>query len=375
MGISKVTIIGCGLIGGSIALALRRRRPECSIACLDLPDRLPAIRESGVADSIGTPDDLAAFVSDSFLVILATPVHAIPEWIARLKPVVRTGTIVTDVGSTKKQIMETAQALLPPGIHFIGGHPMAGSEHSGVEAADPLLFSDKVWLLCPYSDTPPGALLQLMDLAEDLLAFPITLDSEEHDRLMAMISHLPQLISVALMHAARAADAGHAMLAKLAGRGFLDMTRLAASGYGIWKGILETNKEAIEESIRRFENSLSLLRRGIASDGLEWIWEETARHRRGLGSDSAARPRKPDLRSTIDRCDMQLLAALGRRMQAVRRMGRLKANQSLPVLDPDREKRMMLQREEWGKSLDLPPELIQELFEVILRHSTQLQKQ
>ncbi|MBP1597817.1 MAG: Prephenate dehydrogenase [Acidobacteria bacterium] len=372
---SKVTIIGCGLIGGSIALALRRRRPGWSIACIDLPDRLPAIRESGVADSIGAPDDLAALVPDSSLVILATPVHAIPEWIARLKPVVRAGTIVTDVGSTKKQIMETAQLLLPAGAHFIGGHPMAGTEHSGVEAADPLLFSDKVWLLCPYPDTPPGALLQLMDLAEDLLAFPITLDPEEHDRLMAMISHLPQLISVALMHAARAADAGHAMLARLAGRGFLDMTRLAASGYGIWKGILETNREAVEDSIRRFEESLSLLRRLLATEDLEWIWEETAGHRRRLGTDNAARPRKPDLRSTIDHCDKQLLAALGRRVQAVRKMGRLKANQSLPVLDPDREKRMMLQREEWGKSLDLPPELIEELFEVILRHSTRLQRQ
>jgi len=372
---SKVTIIGCGLIGGSIALALRRRRPGWSIACMDLPDRLPAIREAAVADTIGTPDDLAACVRESSLVILATPVDAIRDWIARLKPVVRTGTIVTDVGSTKQQIMETAQALLPPGVHFIGGHPMAGSEHSGVEASDPLLFSDKVWLLCPYPDTPPDALLQLMDLAEDLLAFPITLDPEEHDRLMVMISHLPQLVSVALMHAAQEEDAGHAMLAKLAGRGFLDMTRLAASGYGVWKGILETNKEAIEESLHRFENSLSLLRRSFASGSLEWIWEETARHRRKLATESAARPRKPDLRSTIDRCDKQLLAALGRRMQAVSRMGRLKANQSLPVLDPDREKRMMHQREEWGKSLDLPPGLIEELFEVILRHSTQLQKQ
>ncbi len=370
----RITIVGCGLIGGSIALALRRKQPGWSIACLDLPDRLPAIRESLLADTVGALDDLAVFVLESSLVLLATPVQAIPEIISRIRSLLRAGTVVTDVGSTKKQIMETARALLPPGIHFIGGHPMAGSEQSGIEAADPLLFSDKIYLLCPYSDTPPDALLQLMDLAEDLLAFPITLDPEEHDRLMAMISHLPQFISVALMHAAQAADAGHDMLARLAGRGFLDMTRLSASEYGIWKGILGTNREAIEESFDRFESSLSLLRRLIGIENMEWIWEETARCRRRLGADSAARPRKPDLRVTIDRCDKQLLAALGRRMQAVRRMGKLKANQSLPVLDPNREKRMMVQRGEWGKSLDLPQELIEELFEVILRYSAQLQE-
>ena len=369
----KITIIGCGLIGGSISLALRRRRPEWSLTCLDVPARLPAIREAAVADEVGSIEDLAAHVPDSSLVLIATPVHAVLETASRLRPYLRPGSIVTDVASTKKRIMEEAQSLMPPGVHFIGGHPMAGSEHSGVEAADPLLFSDRVYLLCPYADTPSDALLQLMDLAEDLLALPITVDPGEHDRIMAVVSHLPQLISVALMHAAQAGDAEHAMLDKLAGRGFLDMTRLAASEFAMWQGILETNRDAIEESLDRFGRSLSQLREAIANGSGALLWEQAGSRRRKMAADSLVRPRKPDLRSQIDRCDKQILAALGHRIQAARRIGKLKMNQASPVHDPDRERRMLLQRKEWAQSLGLSSDLIDELFAVIVKHSSRIQ--
>jgi prephenate dehydrogenase len=371
----KITIIGCGLIGGSIALALRHKRAHSSLACLDLPERLPAIREAGIPCEAGTLEDLGTHIPDSSLVLLATPVQKIPEMIARLRSFVRPGLIISDVGSTKKHIMTRARELLPPDVHFVGGHPLAGSELSGVEAADALLFSDRVYLLCPYPHTPPDSLLKLMDLAEDLLALPLTMDPEEHDRMMALVSHLPQIISVALMHAAHAGDASHAMLDKLSGRGFLDMTRLAASSFGIWQGILETNREAIEESLDRFEGSLSLLRQALSKGDAGGIWEETGRLRRKLGPESSSRPRKPDLRGSIDRYDKQILAALGHRMHAVRRMGRLKASRSMSVIDPDRERRMMRQREEWRDSLGLPPGLIEEIFEVILRHSSRIQSE
>jgi prephenate dehydrogenase len=371
----KITIIGCGLIGGSIALALRRSRPEWSVACLDVPARLPAIREAAVADEVGSIEDLAAHVPDSSLVLIATPVQAVLETASRLRPHLRPGSIVTDVASTKKRIMEEAQALMPPGVHFIGGHPMAGSEHSGVEAADPLLFSDRVYLLCPYADTPPDALLQLMDLAEDLLALPITVDPGEHDRIMAMVSHLPQLISVALMLAAQAGDAEHAMLDKLAGRGFLDMTRLAASEFAMWQGILETNRDAIEESLDRFGRSLAQLREAIANGSEALLWEQAGSRRRKMAADRLVTPRKTDLRSQIDRCDKQILAALGHRMQAARRIGKLKMSQAVPVHDPDRERRMLLQRKEWAHSLGLSSDLIDELFAVIVKHSSRIQTQ
>jgi prephenate dehydrogenase len=369
----KITIIGCGLIGGSIALALKQRRSDCSVACLDVPERLPAIREAAVANQIGTIDAIAEHVPESSMVILATPVQSVLDTISLIGPHARQDTIVTDVGSTKKQIMAAAHKLLPPGVHFIGGHPMAGSERSGVEAADPLLFSDRVYALCPYQDTPPNALLAAIEFVESLLAIPITIDPEEHDRIMAMVSHLPQIIAVALMHAALAGDAEHALLDKLAGRGFLDMTRLAASDYGMWKGILETNADAIAHAVANFSKSLSSISGGMLSAEAALAWENAARRRRKMGPESLPRPRKHDLRSIVDRYDKQIVTALGHRIDAVRKIGKMKASQSAPVVDPDRERRMMVQRDEWGKSLGLPKEFIDELFTVIMKHSSRIQ--
>lgn len=251
---------------------------------------------------------------------------------------------------------------------------MAGSERSGVEASDPLLFHDKVYVFCPYPDTPSDALLVLMDLADSLKALPITIDPEEHDRIMAMISHLPHLISVALMHAALAGDAEHAMLEKMAGSGFLDMTRLSASDYGVWKGILETNRKGIAKALGRFNESLSFLSDSISKDDLALAWERSGGRRRKMSPESLPLPRKEDLRSMIDRYDRQILTALAHRIETARRIGKLKSNQSAPVTDPDRERRMLLKRAEWGKSLSLSSDLIDDLFAVILKHSTKVQK-
>lgn len=369
----KVTIIGCGLIGGSIALALKRRRYDGTVTCIDLPERLPAIQDAGVADRVGTMEDLQSCLPESSIVILATPVQMILETIESIRPFLKKGTIVTDVGSTKKHIMDGARKLIPPGVHFIGGHPMAGSERSGVEASDPLLFHDRVYVFCPYPDTPSDSLLVLMELAEKLQALPITIDPEEHDRIMAMISHLPHIISVALMHAALAGDAEHAMLDKMAGRGFLDMTRLSASDYGVWKGILETNRDGIAQALRRFNESLSFVAGSISEDALALAWEMAGGKRRKMGPESMPRPRKQDLRGTIDICDRKILAALAHRIEAARRIGKIKTSQSSPVTDPDRERRMMQKRAEWGEALSLPGDMIEELFAVILKHSTKIQ--
>ncbi len=369
----NVTIIGCGLIGGSIALALKRRRKDYTVHCVDLPERLPAIQDAGVADRIGTMEDAKTLLAESSIVVVATPVQMILDTIDAIGPFLKDRTIVTDVGSTKKYIMEKARKLLPAGVHFVGGHPMAGSERSGVEASDPLLFLERVYVLCPYSDTPPEALLVLMELAESLQALPVTIDPGEHDSIMAMISHLPHIISVALMHAALSGDAEHDMLDKMAGRGFLDMTRLSASDYKIWKGILETNREGIARALSRFLNSLSFISGLTTSQEAVLAWEEAGSRRRKMGPESLPKPRKQDLRSMIDQYDRQVLSALARRIEAVRRIGKIKTHQQTPFTDPDREKRMLKQRAEWGKSLNLPGAFIDELFAVILKHSTKIQ--
>ena len=373
----KITVIGCGLIGGSLALTLKRRRPEYTIACLDLRERIPAIIEAGVADRVGSmdsPDDLAAYIPESDLVVIATPVQFVVDTIVGLRPFLKKNTIVTDVGSTKNRILAEAQGLLPDGVHFIGGHPMAGGERSGVEAADPLLFSDRVYAICPYPTTPPEALLTLIELVESLGAVPVTIEAEEHDRIVAMVSHLPHFISTALMHAAMAGDAEHSMLEKMAGRGFLDMTRLAASDYRMWQGIMATNTEAISEAMDSFNRSLVFITRGMSEPDVQAAWEKAVQKRRTMTPESLPRSRRQDLRTVIDRQDKLLMSVLARRFDAVRKIGKLKMRQAAPVVDADRERRMMVERRDWGKSLSLPEELIDELFAVILKHSSQLQE-
>ena len=372
--IMKITIIGCGLIGGSLALALKRRRPEHFIVCLDLPERIPAILDAGVADVVGSTDDFAAHLPDSDIVVVATPVQFVTDTLSAIKPYLKENAIVTDAGSTKSNIMTAAHELMPPGVHFIGGHPMAGAERSGVEAADPLLFSDKVYILCPYQDTPPDVFLMLLELVESLGAVPVTLDPKEHDRILAMVSHLPHFIAVALMHAAVAGDAEHGMLEKMAGRGFLDMTRLAASNYVMWKGIMATNAESIKEALEGFNRSLAFITKEMTGDDAEKAWEKAAKLRRAMTPESRLRFRKQDLRAVIDRQDKQLMSVLAKRFDAVRKIGKLKAHQSAPVVDPDREKRMMIERRDWGKSLGLPEEMMEELFAVIIKHSSRLQE-
>jgi prephenate dehydrogenase len=370
----KITIIGCGLIGGSLALALKRRRPEHFIVCLDLPERVPAILDAGVADAVGSIDDFSEHIPESDIVVVATPVQFVPETLAVLKPFLKENTIVTDAGSTKSKIMAAASKIMPPGVHFIGGHPMAGAERSGVEAADPLLFSDRVYLLCPYQDTPPDVFLTLIELVESLDAVPVTIDPEEHDRILAMVSHLPHFIAVALMHAAMSGDAEHGMLEKMAGRGFLDMTRLAASSYVMWKGIMATNAEAISEAMYSFSRSLAFITNEMMESAAEEFWEDTAKMRRMMTPDNRLRFRKQDLRALIDGQDKQLMSILARRFDAVRKIGKLKMRQSTPVVDVDREKKMMVERRDWGKSLGLPEDMIDELFSVILKHSSRLQE-
>lgn len=382
----KITIIGCGLIGGSLGLALKRRRAgRHVITCLDLPERIPAIKEAGVADIVGSsgsggsddngnPNDFAALIPESDLVVVATPVQFVPETLAKLKPFLRENTIVTDVGSTKGKIMAEAPGLLPSGVHFIGGHPMAGAERSGVEAADPLLFSDRVYALCPYPDTPPEALLTMIELVESLGAVPVTIEPEEHDRVVAMVSHLPHFIAVALMHAAMTGDAEHGMMEQMAGRGFLDMTRLAAANYAMWQGIMETNATAIGEAMERFNRSLALITETMTGPDGEAIWENAAQKRRTMTPETRVRSRRQDLRTVIDRQDKLLMSVLARRFDAVRKIGKLKMHQAAPVVDPDRERRMMVERRDWGKSLSLPEEMIDELFAVILKHSSLVQE-
>lgn len=368
-------VIGGGLIGGSICLGLRAARPRVEIVCLDLPERVDAIASAGVADVVTTVDRATACLARSALVILAVPVNAIPAELERIAPHLRAGTVVTDVGSTKHGVMAQVATLVPAGVSFVGGHPVAGAARSGVDAADPAIFEGRAWVLCPYPDTPIAALRAVRAVARDLRATPVVLDPLEHDRRLAVTSHAPQLLATALMHAAIEAEGGAGWLELLVGPAFEDMTRVAASDLAVWQGILATNAAQIRSALAAVRRGVDDLLAALDAGEGGTIWNRAAARRRRLGRGGGGGARRVELRARIDACDERLLAALAERMRVARAIGELKAEQGLPVLDPERERRLRAQRREWGRSLALPVELVEDVFARIVAHSRQVQEE
>jgi prephenate dehydrogenase len=235
----RIAIAGLGLIGGSIAARLRQTAPAVRLIGLDTPSVLDRARARGLIDEAAV--DLAGIGAD--LLIVATPIGAAID-LLRAAGAARLGALVTDTCSTKRQVLAAAaEARLP---RFVGGHPMAGAEHAGLDHADADLFGDRPWLLVADDPQTPDA-RALAALVGQLGASASFVDASWHDRTMAYVSHVPQLLAVALMNAA-GTSCGDAGLAA-AGRAFLEMTRLASSPGGLWADIVGTNADNIEEAL------------------------------------------------------------------------------------------------------------------------------
>jgi len=239
---ARVGIVGLGFIGGSAALGLRETWPSVWIAGVDSAPIAEAARARKIIDE---PRDSAHALADVDLILLATPVVAIIETIADLG---RAGasTVVTDVGSTKRRVLEAAERARL--VDFVGGHPMAGSERGGLEAARADLFRAKPWLLSPASTASGEARDRVGRLVQGLGALPTTVTPDAHDRTVAYLSHLPQLLAGGLM--ITAAEALGESGLSYAGRGFDEMTRLAASSFAVWESILDTNADYIAEALQ-----------------------------------------------------------------------------------------------------------------------------
>ena len=241
-----VGIVGLGLIGGSMALGLRRRWASVEVLGVDRPDVSAAARRM---EAITGERERLEDLLDADLVVLAAPVPQIATLLAAARRVGLPGTI-TDVGSTKRQIMAAAAA---GPISFVGGHPIAGSALSGVAHARADLFERREWLVVP-GRADEAAVQRVEALARGLGARPRRLDADTHDRLMAYVSHLPQILATALMTTAGSAVGAEGLAA--AGPGFADMTRLASSSADLWRGILATNADFISEALMAFVASL-----------------------------------------------------------------------------------------------------------------------
>ncbi|MBI4462480.1 MAG: prephenate dehydrogenase/arogenate dehydrogenase family protein [Acidobacteria bacterium] len=269
MAFERIAILGVGLIGGSFALALRQRGSSAELVGWDRPEVL-AQAEQGGAIQRGTTE-LDEAIRGAQLVYIATPVVLTLELLPQILRQVGPGTLVTDTGSTKAAICRIAREAGAPEVLFLGGHPMAGKEKQGIENADPDLFVGATYILTPDEPETMNAptAQALLELLRSIGAQPEVLDAETHDWAVALVSHLPQLLSTALASVVWDETDEDGLPIRLAGPGFADMTRLAASPYELWRDIGLTNSENIVRTLERLEQRLERLRSRLQSRELE----------------------------------------------------------------------------------------------------------
>jgi prephenate dehydrogenase len=276
---TRIAVIGTGLIGGSFALAIRRAGFAGEIVGCDREATLKSARELKIFDrAVATPEDA---VDGSDLVLLATPVGSIIDLLERIGPLVSPDTLITDVGSTKVEIMARARDVFGTNVakRFLPGHPMAGKEHSGVEHADADLFRDAVWLLTPFSgqDLAQANVAAFLELLKHIGARPLAFDPQEHDRICALVSHLPQMISTAFAAMLVEELGGDPQAGAIGGRALREMTRIAGSPYSMWRDIALTNTKNIQDALLKVEQKLAHIRENLRTRELEEEFEQAHR--------------------------------------------------------------------------------------------------
>jgi prephenate dehydrogenase len=266
----QVTIIGTGLIGGSLGLALKKRHLAGRIIGCDRAPVLERAQDCGAIEAGNT--NPADAVRGSDLVVLATPVISILDLVGRLGPAVPAKTLVTDVGSTKTEIVRRAAKSFGRNAsqRFLAGHPMAGKENAGVEFADADLFEGAAWLFTPLpgQNVHAGLCGDFIHCAEKMGAKIAVVDPADHDRFCAWISHLPQMVSTALAAALVDEFGPDAPVLDIGGRALREMTRISGSPYSMWRDIAITNKKNIGDALQKLEQRLAHIRENLDSKQL-----------------------------------------------------------------------------------------------------------
>jgi prephenate dehydrogenase len=285
MPIRQITIVGTGLIGGSLGLALRQGGFGGAIVGCDKPSVLDLALE---LKAIGRAEaDLERAVVGSDVIVFATPVGTILSQFEAIAPTLPSTVLVTDTGSTKQKLVERARMVFgaEAGKRVLPGHPMAGKEFGGIEHADANLFQGAVWLITPIVADEQYTALQdeFTALLGSIGARVITLDPERHDFLCAWISHLPQMISTALTAVLHEELGDDEIVMQIGGRALREMTRIAHSPYSMWRDIALTNSENLEEVILRFEQQMTHLRENLRGPGLREMFESANRFGRKKG--------------------------------------------------------------------------------------------
>lgn len=273
---NKVAIIGVGLIGGSLALALKKKNLASSFVGVGRGiENLEAALRLGIIGSF--TQDIAEGVKDADLVVIAVPVLKIAGTIKKAAPCLKKGSIVTDVGSVKAAVIEAVEPIIPKGVHFVPGHPIAGTENSGAEAAFPGLFIDRKCILTPTTKTDPEALEKIKSMWQEAGSKVVLMDAKTHDSILAAISHLPHMIAYTLVNTvADIEKAGVDALSYSAG-GFKDFTRIASSSPEMWSDICALNKDPIVQMIDNFQKRLEVLKNLIEAGDVEGLKKDFER--------------------------------------------------------------------------------------------------
>ncbi len=281
----RVAFIGIGLIGSSMARAMRRDGTVNTIvACARRPETRETALRLKVVDAVTA--DYAEAVKNADLVVIATPIGTNEEIAKIIAPHLKAGCVVTDVGSVKQAVVDAIAPHLPQNVHFVPGHPIAGTEHSGPEAGFPELFENRWTILTPLPNADPAAVEKVATLWRTMGAKVELMKPDHHDMVLAITSHLPHLIAYTIVGTASdLADDLRQEVIKFSASGFRDFTRIAASDPVMWRDIFLNNKDAVLEIIQRFSEDLTGLQKAIRKgDGqaLEDLFTRTRAVRRGI---------------------------------------------------------------------------------------------
>lgn len=272
----KIAIIGVGLIGGSLSLVLKQKGMVESVAGIGRGlENLQAAKRLGVVDSF--TQDVSEGVKDADLVVVATPVLKITETIKKALPSLKEGCIITDVGSVKEALINQIEPMLPKAVHFVPGHPIAGTEHSGAEAAFPELFINRKCIITPTEKTDPEALNIVKAVWEAAGSQVVVMDAATHDSILAAVSHLPHMIAYSLVNAIGDIEAKGTDALSYSAGGFKDFTRIASSSPEMWSDICALNKDSIVNVIEDFQARLEKLKNQIKASDLKCIKEDFER--------------------------------------------------------------------------------------------------
>ncbi len=295
--------IGLGLIGGSIARGLKRSRPDVTVmAYMRTRSRLEQAKADGVVDVI--LNGIGPELSICDIIFLCTPVEYNARYLSEIRPFLKPGAIITDVGSTKTDIHEHVTELGMENV-FVGGHPMAGSEKTGYENSTDHLLENAYYIITPTARSKESDVERLVQVAQAIGSIPIRLDYRRHDQITAGISHLPHVVASSLVNLVRDCDGQDGMMKQLAAGGFKDITRIASSSPEMWEQICVTNRKNLANMLRKYIASLEDVVQELEKADNQALYDlfATSREYRNSFSEKARGAIAPDYSFTVDIVD------------------------------------------------------------------------